>query len=482
LLNWKIVIKVLGFLLLFEAVGMLSALPFSLYYGSDDVVSLLIAAAICITIALAMLWATRVDRSEAAIREGYAIVTLGWILLSLFGALPFVIHGAIPDFSAAFFETMSGFTTTGATVLTDIEALPEGLLFWRSLTHWFGGMGIILLSIAILPILGVGGMQLYKAEVPGVVYDKITPRIKQTATILWSVYFGMSAAEAGLLMGGGMSLFDALCHTFGTMATGGFSTRNASVGAYPSPYIQYVIIFFMYAAGINFVLHYQALRGRLSGFLQSSEFKLYSGLIVIATLLTFVWLTLFSGHDLEEDFRASLFQVVSIITTTGFGTADYEKWSGFHQLLLFLLMFVGGMAGSTGGGIKVIRILMAWRMVRNSIRKQIHPRGIYITRIDNKTVADDLLANAINFVLIFILIFFAGSLVMTMLGLDLESAMGATIASLANIGPGLGSVGPTDNYAHIGWFGKYFLALLMLVGRLEIFTVLVLFSRSYWRA
>lgn len=481
MIKYKVVLKVLGLLLLIEAVGIWSGLPFSIYYLDDDVFPIIFGGITAAFFGLLFLWITRGDRSEAGIREGYAIVTFGWVVLSVFGALPFIYSGYIPNFSDAFFETMSGFTTTGATILTEIEHLPHGILFWRSLTHWFGGMGIILLSIAILPILGVGGMQLYKAEVPGVVYDKLTPRIKQTATILWSVYFVMSAAEAILLMVGGMNLFDSLCHTFGTMATGGFSTRNASVAAFPSPFIQYVITIFMYLAGINFVMHFQAVKGNFTAFRKSSEFRLYTSLIILATAISFVWLLIYSEMTPEEDFRDSIFQVVSIITTTGFGTADYEKWSGFHQIMLFLLMFVGGMAGSTGGGIKVIRISIVWRMMRNSIRKQIHSRGIFITRIDGKTVSEEIMGNVINFVLIYLMIFFAGTLIMSMTGLDVETAIGSTIASLSNIGPGLGKVGPTDNYAFISTFGKYFLSFLMLIGRLELFTVLVLFSRSYWK-
>ena len=482
MIKFPIIIKILGFLLILEGFGIFSAIPFSIYYGEADLYGLFISGLITVLTGSIMMWMTRKNREEPGIREGYAIVTFGWVALSVFGSLPFMLTGYIPSFANAFFETMSGFTTTGATILTDIEALPHGLLFWRSLTHWFGGMGIILLSIAILPLLGVGGMQLFKAEVPGVIHDKLTPRIKETAVILWSVYFGLTVIETVLLMFGGMDFFDSICHTFGTMATGGFSTRNASVGAFDSPYIQYVIVVFMFLAGVNFFLHYQALKGNFSGFWKSSEFRLYTYLILGSSMAVFIYQWLDAGHDAERIFRYSLFQVTSIMTTTGFGTADYEQWSGFFQVTLFLLMFVGGMAGSTGGGMKVMRISMVFRMVKNAIRHQIHPRGIYITRIDGKKVDNEILNNVINFVMIFVMIFFMGSLIMSMTGLDLESAIGSTIACLANIGPGLGSVGPTDNYAHITLFGKYFLSFLMLVGRLELFTVLVLFSRSYWRA
>jgi trk system potassium uptake protein TrkH len=482
MIKYRVIAKILGFLLLIEAIGIFFALPFSLYYGDNDISAIVISGILSALTGGVMIVLTWNYREEPGIREGYAIVTFGWILLSVFGALPFLLSGYIPNFADAFFETMSGFTTTGATILTDIERLPHGLLFWRSLTHWFGGMGIILLSIAILPILGVGGMQLFKAEVPGVVYDKLTPRIKETAAILWSVYLGLTILEIILLMLGNMPFFDSVCHTFGTMATGGFSTKNASIGFYQSPYIQYVIIIFMFLAGVNFVFHYHALKGDFSAFQRSTEFRLYSGIIIGASAFGAVYHWINSGLGPEQSFRDSLFQVVSIMTTTGFGTADYEKWSGFLQVMLFLLMFVGGMAGSTGGGVKVVRLSIVLRMSKNAIRRQIHPRAIYLTRIDGKKVSDDILYNVITFVLIFVLIFFIGSIIMSATGLDLESAFGSTIACLGNIGPGLGSVGPTDNYAHITWFGKYVLSFLMLIGRLELFTVLVLFSRSYWRA
>ncbi len=482
MIKYRVIAKILGFLLLIEAIGIFFALPFSLYYGDNDISAIVISGILSALTGGVMIVLTWNYREEPGIREGYAIVTFGWILLSVFGAFPFLLSGYIPNFADAFFETMSGFTTTGATILTDIERLPHGLLFWRSLTHWFGGMGIILLSIAILPILGVGGMQLFKAEVPGVVYDKLTPRIKETAAILWSVYLGLTILEIILLMLGNMPFFDSVCHTFGTMATGGFSTKNASIGFYQSPYIQYVIIIFMFLAGVNFVFHYHALKGDFSAFQRSTEFRLYSGIIIGASAFGAVYHWINSGLGPEQSFRDSLFQVVSIMTTTGFGTADYEKWSGFLQVMLFLLMFVGGMAGSTGGGVKVVRLSIVLRMSKNAIRRQIHPRAIYLTRIDGKKVSDDILYNVITFVMIFVLIFFIGSIIMSATGLDLESAFGSTIACLGNIGPGLGSVGPTDNYAHITWFGKYVLSFLMLIGRLELFTVLVLFSRSYWRA
>ncbi len=474
------VFHVLSFLLMFEAAAMLLPIPFSLYYGDTDYIALLISACITFTAGLVGFLSTHFD-NDIRSRDGFAIVTLSWIAFSLFGSFPFILSGSIPSFTNAFFETMSGFSTTGATILTDIEALPHGILFWRSLTHWLGGMGIIVLSLAILPFLGVGGMQLFKAEVPGPTADKLTPRITQTAKILWGVYAGISLLETILLMFGGMSLFDALCHTFGTMATGGFSTRNASVASFSSPYIEYVITFFMIMAGTNFALHYRVLTGDWKAYFRNREFTFF--LTIIGVVFLFIGLdTFFTVYDNPFDaFRLTIFQVVSIVTTTGYGTADYEMWSFSSQLMLFFLMFVGGCAGSTGGSLKVIRIYVVFKFIYSEIIRLMHPHAVVPVRIGDNTVPREVLTNMIGLFILFVLIFVFGSLVMAMLGLSMDSAMGAVIASLGNIGPGLGSVGPTDNYAHIPGVGKWLLTLFMLMGRLEVFTVLVLLAPTFWK-
>jgi trk system potassium uptake protein TrkH len=376
---------------------------------------------------------------------------------------------------------MSGFTTTGATILTNVEVLPHGLLFWRSLTHWMGGMGIIVLSLAILPFLGVGGMQLFKAEVPGPVADKLTPRVTETAKILWGVYISISILEIILLKIGGMNLFNATCHTFGTMATGGFSTKNASIGFYESAYIQYVIIFFMIVAGINFSLHYRFLKKGITVYPKNHEFMFFMSLILTATL--------FIGYDtlfhhfpkLEVAFRQTLFQVVSILTTTGYGTADYEQWSFSSQFILFLLMFIGGCAGSTGGGMKVIRLYIMFQFVRTEVKRLLHPSAVIPVRIGDTVIPREIVTHVIGFLTLMAGLFIIGVLIMSMLGLDLVSSFGAVAATLGNIGPGLGSVGPTDNYAHIPVIGKWVLTFFMLAGRLEIYTVLILFAPSFWR-
>lgn len=478
--HFSSVIHILGLLLMFLAVAMVLPVSFSLYYGDGDHIALLTSAVVTLISGLLFFRATRFEH-DLRPKEGFAVVTFAWVSLSLFGCLPFVLSGAIPSFTDAFFETMSGFTTTGATILTDVERLPHGLLFWRSLTHWIGGMGIIVLSLAILPFLGIGGMQLFKAEVPGPVADKLTPRIAETAKILWGVYVLLSAAEALLLWLGGMSVFDALCHTFGTMATGGFSTRNASIGAYDSAYIDHVVIVFMLLAGTSFALHYRLLRGDLRAYFRSPEFLFFLSIIGIAVLIIGLDTYLEHYRDIGEAWRRTLFQVTAILTTTGYGTADYEEWAFTSQFVLFILMFIGGCAGSTGGGMKVVRVHLLVKVVFNEFTHLIHPHAVRPVRIGRNTIPGDVIWNVVGFFITFMLIFVAGVLVMSALGLDMATSFGAVAATINNIGPGLGDVGPTDNYAQIPTAGKWILSFLMLVGRLEVFTVIILFSPSFWR-
>ena len=475
-----IVIHILGFLLIFLAATMLLPIPFAIYYGEADHLCFIISALITFIVGFVSFKFTKLNQDVRA-REGFAIVTLGWTSFSFFGCLPFLISGHIPSITNAFFETMSGFTTTGATILTDIEKLPHGILFWRSFTHWVGGMGIIVLSLAILPFLGVGGMQLFKAEVPGPVPDKLTPRVTETAKILWGVYILISALETLLLVIGGMNLFDSLCHTFGTMATGGFSTKNASIGHYESPYIQYVVIFFMITAGTNFSLHYRFMQKDFKSYIKNTEFSLFLILVLGATL--FIGYDTLTNHfpKLEEAFRKTLFQVVSILTTTGYGTADYEQWKISSQFVLFLFMFIGGCAGSTGGGMKIIRLYVLIQLVRTEIKKLLHPNAIIPVRVGNTVIPKEIMTNVLGFLSLMIGLFVIGVILMSLLGLDMVSAFGAVAATLGNIGPGLGSVGPTDNYAYIPLAGKWILTFFMLAGRLEIYTVLILFAPSYWK-
>lgn len=482
MLNLKVVLKILAGLLIINGSLMFAGLPFSLYYSSDDIVAIVTAGSLTIITGLAGWFYTRqVDLKVIGKREGYLAVASGWTVMSLFGALPFTFSGAIPSYTDAFFETMSGFTTTGASILNDIESLPKGVLFWRSMTHWIGGMGIIVLSLAVMPILGVGGMQLYSAEVPGPTPDKIHPRVKETAKRLWFIYFLLTAAEVGLLLLGGMTLYDALNHAMATMATGGFSTKQASIAFYDSPYIQYVISIFMYLAGINFALHYFALKQRFDKVWQDEEFIFYSLIILSATLFLTAGLMLQHGQGVEPAFRDSLFTTVSIMTTTGFVTADYEQWAEPLLFTVFILMFVGGSAGSTGGGIKVVRHLLIIKNSFTELKRLIYPQAIIPVRLNGRTVPANIIFNILAFSVLYLLIFFISSLVMTLLGLDVLSALGAVIATLGNIGPGIGVVGPIYNYAAIPEAGKWFLSFLMLIGRLELFTVLILFTPTYWR-
>ena len=474
------VINILGLLLMFLAATMLLPIPFSLFYGDSDYLALLISAGITLLSGFIAFRATHFDR-DLRPKEAFAVVTFGWTLFSLFGSLPYIISGAIPSFTDAFFETMSGFTTTGATILTDIESLPHGLLFWRNLTQWIGGMGIILLSLAILPFLGVGGMQLFKAEVPGPVADRLTPRIAQTAKILWGVYVLLSGAETVLLMFGGMNLLDALGHTFSTMATGGYSTRNSSVAAYDSAYIDYVIIFFMIIAGTNFTLHYRFIRRDWKTYFRNQEFLFFISIIGLATLIIGLDVFFNQYRNFPLALRKTLFQVMAILTGTGYATADYEKWTFTSQFVLFMMMFMGGCAGSTTSGMKIMRIFLLVKFAFSEITRLVHPHAVVRVRIGDTVVPRDVMANVLEFSVLFILLFITGVLIMSAMGLDMATSFGAVVATLANVGPGLGDVGPTDNYAHIPIAGKWFLTLLMLIGRLEVFTVIILFFPSYWQ-
>lgn len=479
-MNLTLTLRILGALLLFLAAALLVPVPCALVFGDGTAPAFLLSSGICAACGTGLYGVFRSKR-DLSVREGFAVVTFGWLSYALFGALPYVFAGGIPSYIDAFFETMSGFTTTGSTILVNIEGLQPSLLFWRSFTQWLGGMGIIVLSLAILPMLGVGGMQLFKAEVPGPTADRLTPRIQDTAKLLWGVYVLLSTVETGLLMAGGMSFFDAINHAFTTMATGGFSTRNASVGAFGSGYIDWVIILFMFLAGANFSLHYLALRGRLRDFWRNEEFRFYLWL----TLGISAVLTLFnvagSYEGLGESLRYSTFQVVSIMTTTGYGTADYEGWPVVCQYLLVACMFIGGCAGSTGGGMKVARVLLLFKHAQVQLHRLIHPRAVRLVKLGERPVDKDVMQAILGFFALYIGIFVIASLVMAALGMDLVSAGSAVVTALGNVGPGLGTVGPVQHFGHVHPLGKLVLALCMLLGRLELFTVLALAIPSFWR-
>ncbi len=479
-MNLRAVLHIIADLIVFEGLSLLLPVVVALTYGDGDAGAILLSAVICLISGGLLAMVTR-NKSELKLREGFAIVVFGWTALTFFGALPFVVSGAIPSYTDAFFETMSGFSTTGATILRDIEAMPHGLLFWRSMTHWLGGMGIVVLSLAILPLLGVGGMQLYKAEVPGPTKDRLSPRIAETAKILWGVYLLLSAVETGLLMLGGLSLFDALCHTFGSMATGGFSTKNASIAHYNSLYIELVIILFMFLAGVNFSLHYRFLRGKRDAYHMDHEFRFYLFFTLASILLVAIILFFSRSSGIGASLRSAAFQVVSIMTTTGFGSDDFELWHPAGQLIMIFLMFIGGCAGSTGGSIKTIRIMLVLKHGITEVKKLLHPNAFIPVRLGGRVVPADVVTNILAFFIIYILIFVAGSVCMALLGLDTISAFSSVAATLGNVGPGLGMVGPMDNYAQVPMIGKWLLSLLMLLGRLELYTVIVIFRPDFWK-
>ena len=452
-------------------------------YGDGDGVAFLISAAIPLVLGGIGYWLTDVSR-DLSVKEGYAVVAFAWLSVGLAGALPFLLTGVVDSPVAALFESISGFTTTGATVFGDIEALPHGILLWRSLTQWLGGMGIIVLGIAILPYLGVGGMQLFRAEVPGPTPERLQPRIAQTAKLLWYVYAGITGAQVVLYLLGGLPLFEAVTHAFTTMSTGGFSPKSASIAEYDSAYIQYVTIVFMFLAGVNFALHYRAFSTRGRIYVRDAEFRFYGTALLTATAVVTVLVFLAGGAravGIERVIRNALFQVVSIGTTTGYVTADYELWPMGAQLVLLGLMFMGGMSGSTGGGVKTVRIHVLLRHVVSEFKKSVHPRAVVATRVGPKVVGESVLLNVLAFLLLFIILYAAGVLVLALLGHDLPTAVGASAAAIGNIGPGLGEVGAVDNYGWMGPASHGVLMFLMVAGRLELFTILLLFHPDLWR-
>ena len=481
MINKKVIINILGFLLIIESVFMLISLIVALIYNDGDAMGFIYSGIITFIAGGSMVLVTRSSSRQITKREGYIIVCLVWLVFSFFGSMPFLFTGAIKNFTDAFFETISGFTTTGSSILNDIESLPHGILFWRSITQWMGGMGIIVLTIAILPVLGIGGMQLFAAEVPGPSPDKLHPRIRETAKRLWGIYLIFTVLEAGLLWIGGMSLFDAICHSFTTMATGGYSTKQASIAYWDSAYIQYVIILFMFLAGTSFTLSYFALHFRFRKIFKNEEFRWYAGFIIIFSIVVTVTLLVFHGNGFEKSVREALFQVVSILTTTGYITADYLSWIPFLGYIIFALMFFGGSTGSTGGSIKIMRIVMVIKNSYCELKRLIHPHGVIPVKYNGHAVNPQILSNILAFFSIYILIFGFSVIIMSLMEPTLDSAFGSVATTLGNVGPGLGSVGPMDNFYHLPTFGKWFLSFLMLIGRLELFTVLILFTPVFWK-
>ena len=482
-MNLKLVFRVIAFLLLIVAALMLTPAIVAWYYGEMHLLRhFLIPIGVLAIAASAFLILTRSEQSVLSTRDGFFLVAASWLLVSLFGAIPLYTSGAIPRFVDAFFETMSGFTTTGASILTDIESLPRSMLFWRSLTHWLGGMGIIVLTVAIFPILGIGGLQLLKAEAPGPTVDKITPKVTETAKILWLTYFGLTAAETLLLLIGGMDLFDSLTHTFGTLATGGFSPRNTSVGFYDSPFIHVVITVFMVLAGVNFVMYYKLLTGRAVGLLKDTELKFYLLIFAGASLVVAWGLDSAGVYDsFGTSLRFGAFQAASILTTTGYVTTDFAAWPAISQTVLFVLMFIGGCSGSTGGGIKVVRVVTLVKQGFNEMRYLIHPRGVFGVKLNGETVRKNVVYAISGFVFLYVTVLLVTTLVVATGGYALTTSFSTALVTLGNIGPGFGMVGPAENYAFFEDYIKWFLSFVMMLGRLEVFTVLIVFTPFFWR-
>jgi trk system potassium uptake protein TrkH len=480
-MQWSVVLRLLSRLYLAIAVAMLTAVPWAWFYDAMRVrYAFLIAAGVTLVISGLAYWRGRAPESIFP-REALATVAIGWLSVGLLGSLPFLFCGVLTHPVPAIFESTSGFTTTGATVFSDVEHLPRAINWWRTMSHWLGGMGIVVLFIAILPRLGVGARHLFRSEVPGPITSDLRPKLRETASALWKIYLGLTLAEAALLYFAGMTPFEALCHSFATLATGGFSTRNASIGAYDSVPIELIVVFFMLLAGINFSLYHTLLSGRRwRVVVQDAELRVYLALVVISTLLVTAALV---GIDrpLWTSLRQALFQVVAIHTTTGFGTDNFNVYPTLAKLLLVALMFVGGCAGSTGGGMKVVRFMILWKAVYDELYRTFRPQAVRSMKLGGSTVAPDIVHTALGFFAAGLGAFLFGSLFIASYGIDLVTACSSVIASLFNIGPGLGGVGSIENYGWLPYPVQIMLSLLMVLGRLELFTVLVLLLPPFWR-
>jgi trk system potassium uptake protein TrkH len=481
-MRWSFILNIIGMLIFFLGICMIFPLLFGLYYKDQSIVPMIKSMVITIVSGAALIICFRgVKVPYISHREGMAIVAIGWTAIGFFGAFPFYIGPEVETFVDSFFESVSGFTTTGSSILTDIEVISKGLLFWRSFIQWLGGMGIIVLSVAILPFLGVGGMQLYKAEVPSPIPDKLKPRIRDTAKVLWKVYALFSLLQVFFLLVGGMDLYDALCHAFTTMPTGGFSTKNASIAHYDSVYIDLVIIFFMLVAGINFSLHYQFLRGKPLAFWRDSECRFFIGTVIL--LIIIVTFNAYGSvyETVGRAFRYGAFQVVSIVTTTGYVTADYELWPAMSQVILILCMFLGASAGSTGGGMKCLRVMLYLKYCYKELFLLIHPRAIKHIKIGGVPVSEDVVRSVLGFMGLYVGLFAFSTILIASMGVDFVTSLASVAATIGNIGPGLGMVGPVDNFAQIPYLGKWVLIWCMLLGRLEIYTIIILFVPEFWR-
>ncbi|MBQ8500888.1 MAG: TrkH family potassium uptake protein [Bacteroides sp.] len=481
MLHKKMIFRILGYLLHLETFMMLLCGGISFFYKEDDLWAFLASAGITTGVGFCLLYFGKGAERQMTRRDGYLIVSLTWFIFSLFGMLPFLISGYIPDVTNAFFETMSGVSSTGATILDDVEALPHGLLFWRSLTQWIGGLGIILFTIAVLPIFGVNNVQIFAAEASGPTHDKIHPRIGITARWIWLTYTMLTIIATVLLSMGGMGWFDSVCHAFAATGTGGFSTKTASIAYYHSPYIEYVLSAFMFISGINFTLILLFAMGKFKKSLFDSELKFYCWCVALSTL--FISVVLYSQPDMEAEdaFRIALFQVISIQTSTGFATSDYMTWPAVAWGIMPVLMLIGACAGSTSGGMKCIRMVILWRITKNEFKRLLHPNAVLPVRINKQVIPATLSSTVLAFCFLFVLIVFVCTLILLALGIPFMEALGVIISSIGNTGPGLGTFGPAYSFNALPDLAKWISSLLMLLGRLELFTVLLLFTPDFWR-
>lgn len=481
MLHKEMTFKVLGDLLLIETAMLLLCSGVSFSYGEDDLKAFLYSAGICLGAGMLLVYLGRNAERQLTRRDGYLIVSLSWVIFSIFGMLPFLLSGYIPDVTNAFFETMSGVSSTGATILDNIEELPHGLLFWRSMSQWVGGLGIILFTIAVLPIFGFSGVQVFAAEASGPTHDKIHPRIGITARWIWLTYTGLTATATFLLMAGGMDWFDGICHAFAATGTGGFSTRQASIAYYNSPYIEYVLSAFMFVSGINFTLLLLFLTGRFKRMLLDAELRFYAACVAIFTVCIAICLYFDSPMDAETAFRTSLFQVISIQTSTGFATCDYMTWPTVAWGALPLLMLIGACAGSTSGGMKCIRMVILGKVTRNEFKRLIHPNAVLPVRVNKQVIPSTQLSTVLAFTCLFILISLISLLLLLAMEVPFMEAVGVVVSSIGNTGPGLGAYGPAYSWNALPDAAKWLSSLLMLLGRLELFTVLLLFTPAFWK-
>lgn len=479
-MNYRMILRTLGIVFCGEAALMVPSLIVSLIYGQEDTKAFLISISILLVVSFA-LYKVKPITTDIYARDGFAIVSLSWFLVAFFGALPFVLSGAIPSFADAYFETASGFTTTGASILKEVESLPRGILFWRSFTHWVGGMGVLVLMLAVLPSVKAASIHIMQAESPGPSPGKLVPKIRESGKILYLIYFSLTAILITSLLLAGMPLYDALVHGLGTAGTGGFSIKNASIGAYSNVAIEVVITIFMFIFGVNFTLYYQSLKGNIRNSLKDTEFRFYLAIVLICILLITLDLNANVFTSMGESLRHASFQVSSIISTTGYSTTNFDLWPSFSKSILVVLMFIGASAGSTAGGIKCIRIVLLFKVIRREILKIIHPRSVYVVKIKGKTVDEEILSGIMVFFFAFIFIFTSAVLLVSLDGKDMISNFTAVAASIGNIGPGLGIVGPLGNYTSYSTLSKMVLSVCMIAGRLEIFPVLLLFAPTFWK-